>query len=101
MNPTLQKILEEFDEKLEYDTLPGAHVEDSLNATYNREAVKDFIISALTSYRKELIKKTIYLVSTHTEHDGDYCDTGEDMEWICRSKCVEMAINRLSKLEET
>lgn len=37
------------------------------------------------------------MLSTHTEHDGSYCDTGEDMEWGCRSECVAMAMNRIEK----
>ena len=46
--------------------------------------------------KKELIE-IIDLISTHTEHEGYYCDTGEDMEWDCRSKCVELAIARLKE----
>lgn len=42
-------------------------------------------------------KKVIELVTTHTEHKGNYCDTGEDMEWSCRSECVDMAIARLNE----
>jgi len=40
------------------------------------------------------------LVGTHTEHNGQYCDTGEDMEWSCRSECVEMAIERIKSLRQ-
>lgn len=43
----------------------------------------------------EELKKVIELVTTHTEHNGDYCDTGEDMSWHCRSACTEMAVERL------
>lgn len=45
--------------------------------------------------KKEELDKVIEIISTHTEHDGDYCDTGEDMDWACRSDCVKMAIKRL------
>lgn len=45
---------------------------------------------------KEEFDKVIDLVSIHYEHDGSYCDTGEDMEWSCRSECVEMAVKRLN-----
>lgn len=45
---------------------------------------------------KEEYQKVIELVTTHTEHDGSYCDTGEDMEWSCRSKCTDMAVKRLN-----
>ncbi len=47
--------------------------------------------------KKEELEKIIEIISTHSEHDGRYCDTGEDMEWACRSDCVEMAIKRLSE----
>ncbi len=43
------------------------------------------------------LEKIIELVWTHTEHNGDYCDTGEDMEWACRSSCTKMAVERLKK----
>jgi len=41
------------------------------------------------------LDKVIELVTTHTEHDGSYCDTGADMEWGCRSECTQMAEKRL------
>jgi hypothetical protein len=46
---------------------------------------------------KEELLKIIEIISTHTEHEGGYCDTGEDMEWGCRSECVELAIKRLKE----
>ena len=46
---------------------------------------------------KEEYQKVIELVTTHYEHDGSYCDTGEDMEWSCRSECTEMAVKRLNE----
>lgn len=46
---------------------------------------------------KEEFNKVIELVTTHTEHNGSYCDTGEDMEWGCRSECIEMAVKRLTE----
>ena len=36
------------------------------------------------------------IISTHTEHEGGYCDTGEDMRWACRSDCVRLAENRIN-----
>ena len=48
--------------------------------------------------KKDVIRYCIDLVQTHLEHDGRYCDTGEDMEWACRSECVEMAVKRLQAL---
>jgi hypothetical protein len=45
---------------------------------------------------KELLDKIIELIYTHSDHEGGYCDTGEDMEWQCRSECVDMAVKRLT-----
>lgn len=45
--------------------------------------------------KEKIIKSIIDLIQTHTEHNGGYCDTGDDMEWFCRSECVELAIKRL------
>lgn len=51
---------------------------------------------------EETIKnKILELLTTHTEHDGSYCDTGEDMEWACRSKCVQMAETRIKDYFKT
>ena len=49
---------------------------------------------------KELFNKIVRIISTHDEGDGEYCDTGEDMEWSCRSHCVDSAIDRLKKAFE-
>ena len=46
---------------------------------------------------KQEFDKVIRLVTTHTEHNGNYCDTGEDMEWACRSECIDMAVKRLTE----
>ena len=46
---------------------------------------------------KKELEKIINIISTHDEGDGSYCDTGSDMEWRCRSECVEKAIERLRK----
>lgn len=44
---------------------------------------------------QEIKDKILELISTHTEHEGRYCDTGEDMEWGCRSECNDMAVERV------
>lgn len=44
---------------------------------------------------KELVDEVIKIISTHSEHNGRYCDTGADMDWSCRSECMDMAIKRL------
>jgi hypothetical protein len=41
------------------------------------------------------LDKVMELLSIHTEHDGRYCDTGDDMDWACRSDCVAMAEKRI------
>lgn len=42
-------------------------------------------------------ERDIALITTHTEHEGGYCDTGEDMDWACRSECVDLAVKRLKE----
>lgn len=46
---------------------------------------------------KDIIDLVIDTISTHTEHEGGYCDTGEDMEWSCRSECMDFAVKRLNE----
>lgn len=45
----------------------------------------------------EIISTFVNTITTHTEHNGRYCDTGEDMEWSCRSECMDLAVKRLLK----
>ena len=45
----------------------------------------------------EIIAKFIEVITTHTEHEGSYCDTGDDIELACRSNCVRLAIKRLQE----
>lgn len=45
-----------------------------------------------------LMEKIIEILETHTpDEDHGYCDTGEDMDYKCRSECVNMAIMRLKE----
>lgn len=44
---------------------------------------------------EEVWEKLINIISTHPPDDGEYCDTGEDMGWACRSECVKKAVERL------
>lgn len=46
---------------------------------------------------KAELDRVIEIISTHDEGEGQYCDTGADMEWACRSDCVELAIDRLRR----
>ena len=61
------------------------------------EELTQLITSREQEIREETIMKCMALVNTHTEHNGNYCDTGEDMGWACRSECVDMAEARLEK----
>jgi hypothetical protein len=77
-----------------FDRIPhGAPLSSNGDYISVRNA-KDFI----RVERKIMISEIIGLMTTHTEHNGNYCDTGEDMEWACRSECVEMAEERLKGL---
>tara|TARA_R110000868_G_scaffold197163_1_gene443315 strand:- start:151 stop:345 length:195 start_codon:yes stop_codon:yes gene_type:complete len=54
----------------------------------------------MSEYKKgylDALKKAAKLFQTHEEGFGDYCDTGGDMEWSCRSNCTEHGIDRLRK----
>ena len=44
---------------------------------------------------KAELDKVIEIITTHDEGDGQYCDTGSDMEWACRSDCIDHAVYRL------
>ena len=55
------------------------------------------IESLFTEFEQAVREECIKIISTHPENEGSYCDTGEDMEWACRSKCVDLAIKRLTK----
>jgi hypothetical protein len=46
---------------------------------------------------KDELEKIIEIITTHDSGDFGGCDTGEDMEWACRSECVEKAVERLKK----
>lgn len=43
----------------------------------------------------EVLEAVISILQTHQDGEGHWCDTGADMEWACRSECVEAAIRRL------
>jgi len=58
------------------------------------------LLKAEQETRERTIKECIKIVSTHIEGEElGYCDTGADMEFACRSDCVEMAVNRLQALK--
>ncbi len=43
------------------------------------------------------LDKIIEIILTHDEGQGEYCDTGDDIEWACRSDCIGFAKDRLIK----
>lgn len=49
---------------------------------------------------QEGIEAAKKVISIHDVGDGEYCDTGDDMEWACRSECIEKAIERLESLKK-
>lgn len=65
------------------------------------DEVKSFIEQVEREAEKRGREKSVELMQIHTEHDGGYCDTGEDMDWHCRSKCMELAVNRIREAART
>lgn len=55
------------------------------------EKIKKLILQI----RQDTLRQVLPVIKTHKEGEGDYCDTGEDMDWACRSNCVELAVERL------
>lgn len=80
------------DIKAEWRTKFENYTGDAWQAT--GDEIDELIDKAISQTRE----RDIALITTHTEHEGGYCDTGEDMEWACRSECVELAVKRLRKL---
>lgn len=80
----IEKYLNKFDELVEkyYSDRPVT-------------GIRSLFKSALEGVVRDTLEQAIDLITTHTEHNGRYCDTGGDMEWKCRSECVGMAVARL------
>ena len=85
------------------------HEEDGEDSCFPG-TIEDDIVEALSSQAQELnekheaeiraLRKSLY--GPHDAKGAGYCDTGNDMDMVCRSECVELAIGRfdhtLSKL---
>lgn len=72
----------------------------TLQHTYDiLEILKEEIAKAKQEARDEAIDECRNLIGIHTEKKGEYCDTGEDMDWACRSDCIELAKIRLQSLK--
>lgn len=53
--------------------------------SWHEKQVKEKYVS-----REEAYKIAYKAYNTHNEGEGGYCDTGDDMEWACRSECVDL-----------
>lgn len=51
--------------------------------------------TALTAIRDATIEEAEKAISVHKPGEGQWCDTGEDMDWACRSDCVRIALKAL------
>lgn len=58
-------------------------------------AEKDAFQRGLSEGRKQGMREAVSIMKRHPEGEGEWCDTGEDMEWACRSECVERAVKRI------
>jgi len=99
-----KKLLEEFKYHLNKrfelgkKSLDDRHIfslkdddDDETDYGFLDEYIENLIEAAKTVQRM----KDIRIVETHNEGEGQWCDTGEDMEWSCRSECVKSALARL------
>lgn len=55
--------------------------------------IKDKILKVLERYNEDLIIEINKVV--HDEGDSSHCDTGEDMEWACRSQCTKEILQKV------
>lgn len=87
MATTLTQIIEAV-RKID-DTRPDQPVEAQVAA----------VVQLLETFKKEATLEIVDAVITHDKADNlSYCDTGEDMDYYCRSECVDMASDRLLKV---
>lgn len=93
----IEGILEAIIGDMDYVSEYCDGTESREQAEENRGKLLAFITSIIEQEKRNTIMECMALVNTHTEHNGSYCDTGEDMSWACRSKCVDMAIARLEQ----
>lgn len=91
LHQEIQKVLVESSDMTTRELL------DALVTLSNVKGERNRLIHQV---REETIEECIKVASVHIDHIGDYCDTGEDMDWACRSECVQMAVDRLQALKE-
>lgn len=71
---------------------------DTIDWTETTEVIDEIIISVMKQARLDAINDCAQLIQVHTEKEGGYCDTGADMDWSCRSDCIDLAVDRLRDL---
>ena len=59
--------------------------------------IDNAILSLITKSNLELVEALIHVLKYHNEGESYFCDTGEDMDWYCRSSCMELAIDRINQ----
>lgn len=62
-----------------------------LSSNGSQEYLEDLFISCM----RAAVEAVRLGIDTHDVGDGSYCDTGEDMEWQCRSECTAKALKKL------
>jgi hypothetical protein len=90
-------IFEEFLEEKFLELFPGVlddDIADRYDGWLGNLDGEEYIVFA-DEFRRVTIEKLIAEIPNHAEGFGQYCDTGEDMDWSCRSECTEEAVNRL------
>jgi len=73
--------------------MPTAELEETLKRILLY--IFSYTQSKENEIRQDTLRQVLPIIKTHKEGEGDYCDTGEDMNWACRSNCVELAVERL------
>ncbi len=55
---------------------------------HDRKDIADWWL-ALRAKELGEIRERMSRIGVHTDHNGGYCDTGDDMDWSCRSECSD------------
>jgi hypothetical protein len=102
MNTLIEKLVEEFNNHPAWKTANDAMALQSIRAgTSGYPGPYLHIEDFFTRLHDATIESILKELRTHPVGEGQWCDTGEDMEWSCRSKCVELAEKRiLANLEK-
>jgi hypothetical protein len=64
--------------------------------SFRLQELKPALIEALDQYALSIVEQA----RIHDEGQGGYCDTGEDMQWSCRSECADLLIAKARRLVE-